>query len=189
MPFARWAFDGMNGAKRLSLTVWRSLTSARLLVLLVTSLLVALVIASLFPRFPPDSANRAPWLQSAALRYRQTTGLIQLHDFSEAFPAPWFLVLVAGLLLNLETCAAQRPLRRWRALARRLATAHGEEFYRSHVGRQEWPVSSLQEALEAAKVALRTSPCRTVCTPSMMHRPSEPIASRCGAVGARQARW
>ena len=103
----------MNGAKRLSLTIWRSLTGARLLVLMTAVLLAALVIASLVPRLPLDSSNRAPWLQPAAPRYRQTTGLVPLHGFSEAFPSPCFLVLVAGLLLSLETCAAQHPLRLW----------------------------------------------------------------------------
>lgn len=73
----------MNAAKRLSLTVWRSLTSTRLTVLLLAALLVALVIESSVPRFPPDSAVRALWLQPAALRYSQTTRLIQLLGCSK----------------------------------------------------------------------------------------------------------
>jgi hypothetical protein len=106
MLFARWGLDRMNGVKRLSLTVWRSLTSAQLTVLLNAALLVALAIASLLPQLPPDSAVLVPSQRLATLGYRQTTRLIQLLALFEAFRAPWYPGLVAGLLLNLVACNA-----------------------------------------------------------------------------------
>jgi hypothetical protein len=179
----------MNGVKRLSLTVWRSLTSAQLTVLLNAALLVALAIASLLPQLPPDSAVLVPSQRLATLGYRQTTRLIQLLALFEAFRAPWYPGLVAGLLLNLVACNAQRLSRTRPFLARPPNITGTEEFYLSHVRRQEWSVCSLQEGLEA--VTRWSGPARAgaACTPSLMNRPRAPISLRCGAVGANEARW
>jgi cytochrome c biogenesis protein ResB len=149
----------MDVAMRLSRSLWRFLTSARPKGILTAALLVALVIASLQPQFPSDSADRAPRPQPAALRCRQTARLIQLLWLCEAFQAPWYLVLTAGLLVNLVACTAQRLRRLWRVLAIRLTAAGPEELYRSHVLRQECPASSLREWLKAVSLALRASPC------------------------------
>jgi cytochrome c biogenesis protein ResB len=173
----------MNGAKRLSLTVWRSLTSARLTVLLTAALLVAFVVVSLLPQLPSDSAVLVPSLQPAALRYRQTTRLIQLLGLFEAFRAPWYLVLVAGLLLNLVACTAKRLPRLWPFLAGPPTTTGPEESYHSHVRRQEWPVCSLQEWLEALNLVLRVSPCR--------HRryTEHDESAKCACLFSARGRW
>ncbi len=169
----------MNGAKRLALTVWRSLTSMRLTVLLLAALTVVLLTASFFPQLPPNSDARAPWLEAVALRYRQATPLIRYFGLFETFRAPWFFALVAGLILNLVACTAQRLVRLWRLLARPPTIARPEEFYRGRVHRREWPVSSLEQGIQAAESALRRYRLYTEFDE----------AAQCGNLFAVRGRW
>jgi cytochrome c biogenesis protein ResB len=97
--------------------LWHLLGSTRLAAILLAALLLASLLASFFPQMPAGPAARdpqGPWLATAALRYRQATGLIQALGLFDAYHAAWFLALLAALLLSTLACTVQRLPRLWR---------------------------------------------------------------------------
>jgi cytochrome c biogenesis protein len=117
-------------------------------------LLVALLLASLFPQLPVDPAARELWLTAASLRYGAVTGLLQVLGLFDAYFTPWFLALMALLLLNTLVCTVQRLPRLWRSLTKPVPVAQSDTFYQGFSHRSEWSVSSLEDGMAAAQSAL-----------------------------------
>jgi len=98
--------------------LWRFLGSTRLAAILLAALLLASLLASLFPKMPSDPAARQPWLAAVELRYGNATGLLHTLGLFDPYHAPWFLGLLAALLLNTFVCTIQRLPRLRRFLTR-----------------------------------------------------------------------
>lgn len=97
-------------------TVWRGLGSIQLAALLLAALLLASLLSSLFPQMPADPTAREAWLAAITGRYGNATRLLRAVGLFDAGHAPWFLALLAALLLNLLVCTLQRLPRLWRSL-------------------------------------------------------------------------
>lgn len=139
---------------RWSRRLWRFLGSRQLAVVLLLATVLALLIASLFPQMPADPALRETWLQAVALRYRQATGLLHRLGLFDVYHAPWFLALLAALLLNTLICTAQALPRLWYTLSRPPAVVRPEAFYQGAALRAEWAVPSFEEGLAAVREPL-----------------------------------
>ena len=109
--------------------LWRFLGSTRLAGILLAALLLASLLASLFPQMPSDPATREPWLAAVRLRFGNATGPLHTLGLFDAYHAPWFLGLLAALLLNTFVCTIQRMPRLWRSLTR--SQQWGRPGYRS----------------------------------------------------------
>jgi ABC-type transport system involved in cytochrome c biogenesis permease subunit len=107
----------MDAVKRPILRLWRALGSRSLAAVLLGALLLATVLASLFPQAPGQAAAREPWLAAATLRYGKSTGFLDALGLFDAYHTPWFLTLLAAPLLNTLVCTIQRVPRLWRSLA------------------------------------------------------------------------
>jgi hypothetical protein len=104
----------MGAITRWLRTVWVLWGSTRLAAILTAALLLAALLASLFPQMPTEPATQSPWLAAVAQRYGQSTGLLSALGLLGIDRSPWFLVLLAALLLNTLACTAQRLPRLWR---------------------------------------------------------------------------
>jgi len=144
----------MGTATRLLHNLWRALGSTRLAAILLAAALLASLLASLFPQMPADPAAHEPWLAAVALRYGHATRLLSALGLFDAYHAPWFLALLAALLLNILACTLQRLPRLWRALSRPPVVVRPDTFYLGFAHRAEWPVPSLLDGLTAAQEGL-----------------------------------
>lgn len=139
---------------RLLGTLWRALGSTRLAVILLAVLLLTLVLGGLFPQMPAGSDAQGPWVDAVTLRYGAATSLVRSLGLFDAFRSPWFLALLSALLLSLLSCTVRRLPGLWRSLDRPQAIARHEAFYEGFAYSAEWQVSSVEEGLAAAQVAL-----------------------------------
>jgi cytochrome c biogenesis protein len=144
----------MGTATRLLRGLWRALGSTRLAAILLAALLLASLLASLLPQMPATPAAREPWLSAVALRYGQATGLLHGLGLFQATRSPWFVALVAALLLNTLVCTVQRLPRLWRSLTQPPVVTRPDAFYQGFAHRGEWPVTSRGDGLIAAQSAL-----------------------------------
>jgi cytochrome c biogenesis protein ResB len=135
-------------------SLWHSLGSRRLAVILLVTTLLALVLASLFPPMPTDPTSREMWLAAATLRYGRVTGFLHTLGMFDVYHSFWFLALLAGLSLNTLLCTVQRLSRLWRSLVAPPAIVQPEAFYQRGTYRAEWTAVSLQEGLATARDTL-----------------------------------
>jgi cytochrome c biogenesis protein len=171
----------MGAMARMLHSLWRALGSSRLAVILLAALLLAVLLASLFPQMPQDVADGETWLAAAALRYGWATDLLHGLGLFDAYRTPWFLVLLAALMLNTVACTIQRLPRLWRSLKRVPVVSRPEAFYQGFARRADWPVSSVEEGLAVVVEGLRRNGYR-------------PLVERDEAVGsasvyAERGRW
>jgi len=144
----------MGTATRPLHNLWRALGSTRLAAILLAAALLVSSLASLFPQMPADPAAYEPWLAAVTSRYGRTTRLLSALGLFDAYHAPWFLALLAALLLNTLACTLQRLPRLWRTLSRRPVIVRPDTFYQGTAHRAEWPMSSLLDGLAAAQEGL-----------------------------------
>ncbi len=141
--------------------LWRLLGSTRLAAVLLAALLLASLLAAMLPQMPADPAAREPWLAAVRLRYRGATGLFLALGLFDAYHAPWFLALLAAVLLNSVLCTAQRLPRLWKSFTQPPVVSRPDAFYQGFAHRAEWPGSTPQAALSAAQRALARHRYRT----------------------------
>jgi cytochrome c biogenesis protein len=141
--------------------LWRALGSTRLAALLLALLLLTSLLASLLPQMPADSAAGEPWLAAVELRYRTATGLLHTLGLFDAYRTPWFLALLAALLVNTLLCTLQRLPRLWRSLTERPVVSQPDAFYQGFAHRAEWPIDSLEIGLSSAQRTLQRRRYRT----------------------------
>lgn len=144
----------MGTTTRVLRILWRALGSTQLAAILLAMLLLALLSASLFPRLPVDPGARESWLAVATLRYGSLTSLLRTLGLFDAYRTPWFLALMAALLLNTLVCTVQRLPRLWQSLVQPPPVARPLAFYEGFALRAEWPVSSLADGLAAVQAVL-----------------------------------
>lgn len=135
-------------------SLWRTLSGTKLTAFLMAALLLATVLASLFPQMPIDPASREAWLSAVSLRYHNATGWLRVAGVFDAYHAPWYLALLVAVLLNAFACTVQRLPRVWRSLARLPTVVQSQAFYLGFALRTEWPVASLQAGLTATQETL-----------------------------------
>jgi cytochrome c biogenesis protein len=135
--------------------LWRALGSTRLALILLTLLLLTCLLASLLPQMPADSTTREPWLAAVELRYRTATGLLHTLGLFDAYHTPWFLALLAALVVNGVLCTLQRLPRLWRSLSRPPIISRPDAFYQGSAHRAEWPIDSPELGLSAAQGTLQ----------------------------------
>ncbi|MGD2207292.1 MAG: cytochrome c biogenesis protein ResB, partial [Anaerolineae bacterium] len=151
----------MGGTTHWLRSLWRILGGRRLAVILLVALLLASLLASLFPQLPTDPTSREVWLEAVTLRYGAVTSLLRTLGLFDAYHSPWFLALLAALLVNTAVCTVQRLPRLWRTLTEPPIIARSEAFYQSLAHRAEWMVASRREGLAAAQDTLRQRRYRT----------------------------
>jgi cytochrome c biogenesis protein len=144
----------MGRAVRGLRTLWRALGSTRLAAILLAAVLLTVLLASLFPQAPSSSASLQAWLAAVTLRYGHSSGWLQSLGLFEATRSPWFLALLACLVVNTLICTVQRLPRLWRSLGQIPLVSHPERFYHGFSHREEWPVASLEEGLAGARSIL-----------------------------------
>jgi len=147
--------------KRWLSAVWRQLCSLKLAVILLIAVAAATVLGSLFPQMPAsvaaDPAMQAQWLAIARERYGAATAFFHALGFFDLYHTPWFLALLAALLLNTAACTLDRFARIWRATFAPPRVVRPESFYRTGAYHASWPVASARspaEQAEAIKAAL-----------------------------------
>jgi cytochrome c biogenesis protein len=139
---------------RWSRRLWRILGSTRLTLILLVAMVLALLLASLFPQVPGDPTLRETWLSAVTLRYGPLTGLLEKLGLFGAPRAGWFLALLAALPLNTLICSVQRLLRLWRSLSEPPTVVRPQAFYQGFAHRAEWAVSSQYEGVATVQAAL-----------------------------------
>jgi cytochrome c biogenesis protein len=144
----------MGTATRLMGGLWRALGSSRLAAFLLAALLFASLLANLLPQMPTSPAACEPWLSAITQRYGQATDLLRALGLFQAARSPWFLALLAALLLNTLVCTVQRLPRLWRSLTQPPVVARPDAFYLGFARRGEWPVTSRADGLIATQSAL-----------------------------------
>jgi cytochrome c biogenesis protein len=142
-------------------SLWRAVGSTRLAIILLALLLLTSLLASLLPQLPGDPSVHEPWLAAVELRYRTATSLLHTLGLFDVYHSPWFLILVAALLVNTFLCTLQRLPRLWRSLSRRPIVSQPDAFYHGFARHAEWPIGSLRIGLAAARQTLQHRRYRT----------------------------
>ena len=135
-------------------SLWRFLGSRQLAVILLGTLLLALLLAALFPQMPVEPGARGVWLDAANLRYGPATDLLTKLGMFDAYRSLWFLALLAALLLNTLICTIQRAPRLWRSLTEPSTIQRPETFYHGFALHAEWALDSPDQGLTAARDTL-----------------------------------
>jgi cytochrome c biogenesis protein len=120
------------------------------------------------------------------LRYRWASDLFQALGLFDAYRAPWFLALLAVLLVSVVACTIQRLPRLWRSVVEPRVVTQPEAFFQAKAGFRccaEWPVSSSQAGLAAAEAVLSSEQA-----PSHLRVEQDEVAG-CVGVYAERGRW
>jgi cytochrome c biogenesis protein len=171
----------MGRAVRSLHTLWRALGSTQLAAILLAAVLLAVLVAGLFPQAPTAPASLQAWTAAVTMRYGRATGWLKALGLFRAVRSPWFLALLGGLVLNTLVCTIQRLPRLWRSLTRVPLVSRSERFYHGFSHREEWPVASMGEGLAGAQSILARHRYRG--------RVERDEASACVHLYAERARW
>ena len=139
---------------------WRQLCSLKLAVILLIAVAAATALGSLFPQMPAgtpaDPTAQANWLAIVGERYGAAAGFLQALGLFDLYHAPWFIALLAALLLNTAACTLERFARIWRTTFAAPRVVQPESFY--HVGtcRAAWTVATGRSPAGLAE-ALKTT--------------------------------
>jgi cytochrome c biogenesis protein len=161
--------------------LWKILGSRQLTVILLATLLLGLLLASLFPQMPGEPVLRETWLEAVNLRYGPATGLLKKLGVFDAYRSSWFLALLAALLLNTLICTVQRAPRLWRSLTEPPTVQRPESFYRGFANHAEWALGSLDQGLAAAQdILVRHRYCPQI---------EQDETTGCASLYAERGRW
>jgi cytochrome c biogenesis protein len=171
----------MGATTRVLRILWRALGSIQLAAILLAMVMLASLSASLFPRLPVDVAAHESWLAAATLRYGNLTSLLRTLGLFDGYRAPWFLALMAALLLNTLICTIQRLPRVWQSLVKLVPIVRPDPFYQGFAHHAEWSVSSVADGVAAAQAALAVH----------RYRPRIELdqEAACASVYAERSRW
>ena len=113
--------------------LWRFFGSLRLAVILLIAVTVVSLLGSLFPQLAPEVARNpqasARWLAMAREKYGALAGLCKTLGLFDVYRSPWFLLLVAALILNTLVCTISRFKATWRAVSARPRLVMPDTFY------------------------------------------------------------
>jgi cytochrome c biogenesis protein ResB len=153
----------MGTATRWLRNSWRILGSIRLAAALLFALLLASVLASLFPRMPEDPSVREPWLAAVKSRYGPVAGLWRTLGLFDVYRSPLFLALFVALLLNTLVCTVQRATSLCSSLTRAPVVIQSAAFYQKAALCAEWPVAQGADAVGIAQKSLARRGYRVRC--------------------------
>jgi cytochrome c biogenesis protein len=155
------AADTSSGSDRMGtyLTrLWRFLGSTRVAVVLLVVVLLGALVGTLFPQLTPDMAAdpaaSARWLTTAQEKYGFLFGLYRAVGLFDVYHSPWFLVLVAALLLNTVVCTVDRLRVLWKAVTARPRIEHAESFYERMPNHISLRVTSVEQGEQALRRVL-----------------------------------
>jgi len=145
---------------------WQQLCSLKLAVILLIAVAAATALGSLFPQMPAgipaDPTAQANWLAIVGERYGAAAGFLQALGLFNLYHAPWFIVLLAALLLNTAACTLERFARIWRTAFAAPRVVGPDAFYRTGTHRAAWTVAPGRSPVGLAE-ALKTSLARHRC--------------------------
>jgi len=138
--------------------LWRFLGSTGLAVVLLLVVLLAALVGTLFPQLTPDvaadPAAAARWLTTAQEKYGFRFGLYRALGLFDVYHSPWFLALVAALLLNTVVCTVDRLRIVWRAVRARPKIERAEAFYERMPNHVSLAVASVEQGEQALRQVL-----------------------------------
>jgi cytochrome c biogenesis protein len=138
--------------------LWRFLGSTGLAVVLLVAVLLGALVGTLFPQLTPDMAAdpaaSARWLTAAWEKYGFLFGLYRALGLFDVYHSPWFLALVAALVLNTVVCTVDRLRVLWRAVTARPRIEHADTFYERMPNRISLAIASVEQGEQALRRVL-----------------------------------
>jgi cytochrome c biogenesis protein len=138
--------------------LWRFLGSTGLAVVLLIAVVLGALVGTLFPQFTPDRAADAAavarWLAAAQEKYGFLFRLYQALGLFDVYHSPWFLALVAALVLNTVVCTIDRLRVLWKAVTAKPRVEHAETFYERMPHRISLAVASVEQGEQALRRVL-----------------------------------
>lgn len=138
--------------------LWRFLGSTRLAVILLIAVLLGALVGTLFPQLTPDTAADpaavARWLTVAREKYGFLFGLYRALGLFDVYHSPWFLALIAALMLNTVVCTVDRLCVLWRAVTAKPRIEQADNFYERMPNRVSLAVASVEHGEEALRRVL-----------------------------------
>ena len=133
--------------------LWRFLSSTKLAVVLLIAVLLGALVGTLFPQLNSDAAADpaavARWLTTAQEKYGLLFGLYRALGLFDVYHSPWFLALIAALVLNTVACTVDRLRVLWRAVTARPTVEQADTFYERMPNRASLVVASMGQGEEA----------------------------------------
>jgi cytochrome c biogenesis protein len=133
--------------------LWRFLGSTKLAVILLIAVLLGALVGTLFPQLTPgtaaDPAASARWLTAAREKYGFLFGLYWALGLFDVYHSPWFLALIAALVLNTVVCTVDRLRVLWRAVTAKPGVEQGDTFYERIPHRVSLGVASVEQGEQA----------------------------------------
>jgi cytochrome c biogenesis protein len=138
--------------------LWRFLGSTKLAVVLLIAVLLGALVGTLFPQLTPDMAAdpvaSTRWLTAAQEKYGFLFGLYRALGLFDVYRSPWFLALVAALILNTVVCTVDRLPVLWRAVTARARIEQAETFYERMPNRVSLAIASVEQGEQALRRVL-----------------------------------
>jgi cytochrome c biogenesis protein len=138
--------------------LWRFLGSTGLAVVLLVAVVLGALVGTLFAQLTPDTAAdpaaSAQWLTAAQEKYGFLFGLYRALGLFDVYRSPWFLALVAALLLNTVVCTVDRLPVLWRAVTARPRIEQAETFYERMPNYISLAVASVEQGEKALRRVL-----------------------------------
>jgi cytochrome c biogenesis protein len=152
------ARSGSGEVKSYLTRIWRFLGSTKLAVVLLIAVLLGALVGTLFPQLTPgmaaNPAASARWLTAAQEKYGFLFGLYRVLGLFDVYRSPWFLALIAALILNTVVCTVDRLRVLWRAVTARPRIEQVETFYERMPHRVSLPVASVEQGERALRRVL-----------------------------------
>jgi len=113
--------------------LWRFFGSLKLAVILLLALTTASLLGTLLPQLPPEVARdpqaSARWLAMARDKYGTLAGFYRTLGLFSVYRSPWFLLIVAALILNTLVCTISRFKATWQAIKLKPKVVMPDRFY------------------------------------------------------------
>jgi len=152
------ARSGSGEVKSYLTRLWRFLGATRLAVILLVAAVLGALVGTLFPQLTPDMAAdpaaSARWLTAAQEKYGFLFGFYSALGLFDVYHSPWFLALVAALVLNTIVCTVDRLPVLWRAVTARPRIEQAETFYEGMPHRVSLAVASVEQGEQALRRVL-----------------------------------
>ncbi|HID61738.1 MAG TPA: hypothetical protein EYP49_03180, partial [Anaerolineae bacterium] len=143
---------------KIYLRLWRFLGSTKLAVVLLGAVILGALVGTLFPQLTPDTvadpAASARWLAAAQEKYGLLFGLYRALGLFDVYHSPWFVALIAILVLNTVVCTVDRLRVLWRAVTARPRIEWPDAFYERIPNRVSLAVASVEEGERALRRVL-----------------------------------
>jgi len=150
--------SGSDGMGTYLIRLWRFLGSTRVAVVLLVAVVLGALVGTLFPQLTPgtaaDPAASVRWLTTAQEKYGLLFGLYRVLGLFDVYHSPWFLALVAALLLNTVVCTIDRLRVLWRAVTARPRIEQADTFYEKMPNRISLAIASMEQGEQALRRVL-----------------------------------